>query len=323
MAQPANMFDKYDAVGVREDLDEKITNVNPEETPVYSSIGRKKADNTFFEWQRDSFDAPNKDNALIEGDTYAATALVATERVGNHTQIYNKQVTVSRTVEVVNKAGRAKESKYQIAKGFIEMKRHVEASICSNNAAVAGNSSTARKSGGLGVFIYTNISSGVGGSTASHTAGAPTTAPTAGTNRTFTETLLKTVVQSAYTNSGTVPRMLVVTPSHKSTFSGFAGIAVNRYQVSKKEQGRIIGGADIYMSDFGEIQVVPNYVMATSASSTVFVLNPNYIRWATLDGFKSEEQGRRGDGTDYLLTMEGGLQVDNEKACAKLADITP
>jgi len=323
MAQPANMFDRYDAVGVREDLDEKITNVNPEETPVFSSIRRKKADNTFFEWQRDSFAAPDKDNALIEGDTYAGTALTATERVGNYTQIFNKSVTVSRTVEVVNKAGRAKESKYQIAKGFIEMKRHVEASICSANPAVAGNSSTARKSGGLGVFIYTAVSHGGAGATAAHTSGAPTTANTAGTNRTFTEALLKGVVQTAYTNSGSVPRMLVVTPAHKTTFSGFAGIAVNRYQVSKREQGRIIGGADIYMSDFGEIQVVPNYVMATSDSDTAYVLNPDYIRWATLDGFKAEEQGRRGDGTDFLLTMEGGLQVDNEKASAKVDNLTP
>lgn len=323
MAQPTNTFDKYDAVGVREDLDDKITNVNPEETPVYSSIGRKKIANTFFEWQRDSFASPDKDNALIDGDTFSAAALTATERIGNHAQIFHKQLTVSRRADIVDKAGRESETRYQIAKGFVEMKRHVEASICSNNAAVAGNSSTASKSGGLGVFIYTAASHGAGGSTASHTSGAPTTAPTAGTNRTWTEQMVKDVLKTAVTNSGAVPRMMVVTPSHKQTFSGFSGIAANRFNLSaRKGQGVVVGGADVYLSDFGEISVVPNYVMATSSPNNVWLINTDYVKWGTLDGFRSEKQGRNADGTSYMLTYDGGLMVQNEKACAKVADLT-
>ena len=77
MAQPANTFDSYDSVGTREDLQDKIYMVSPEKTPVLS-MGRKlKAQQKFHEWQRDSLAAPNKDNAVIEGDEKAGSALTA------------------------------------------------------------------------------------------------------------------------------------------------------------------------------------------------------------------------------------------------------
>lgn len=320
MAQPANLFDKFDAVGVREDLIEKIFNTSPTETPVVSSLSRTTATNTFHEWQRDSLASANKDNAMIDGDDFSADSLTATERVGNYCQIFAKKPAVSRRANVVKKAGRAAEMAYQKAKAMLEIKRDIEASVLSNNAAVAGNSTTASKSAGLGVQIYTNTSHGVGGSTVSWTSGAPTTAPTAGTGRAFTETLLKTVIQSAYTNSGEVPRMAVMSPAHKGVFSGFTGIATSRYQVGKKEQARIIGGADIYMSDFGEIEAVPHYIM--SGATDVFFINTEYADIAFLDGFRTEEMGKTGDSDKVLITADACLAVRAPKAFAKVADLT-
>ncbi len=323
MAQPTNLFDRYDVSNsVREDLIDKIYNTSPEQTPVSKAFGKSTAMQTYHEWQRDALAAANKDNALIDGDDFSAQALTQTDRVGNYCQIFAKQPAVSRRANLVKKAGMKTAMAYQKAKLMVEAKRDMEAAILSNNAAVAGNSSTASKLGGLGVQIYTNISSGAGGSTTAHTTGAPTTAPVAGTNRTFTEALLKTVIQSAYTNSGEIPMMVVMTPSHKVTFSGFAGIAVNRYQVSKKEQGRIIGGADVYMSDFGELEIVPHYIMATSAPNTVFLCNPEYADLAFLDGFRSQEIGATGDSEKVLVTVDATLAVRSEKAFAKLADLT-
>lgn len=322
MAQPANLFDRYDVAGsVREDLIDKIYNVSPEEVPVTTAFGKTTATNTFHEWQRDALASANKDNAIIDGDDFSAQALTATDRVGNHCQIFAKQPAVSRRSNIVKKAGQKTAMAYQKAKLMKELKRDMEAMVLSSNAAVAGSSAAASKSAGLGSFLYSNASHGVGGSTTTHTSGAPTTAPVAGTARAFTEALLKTVVQSAYINSGMVPSMVVMSPSHKTTFSGFAGIAVNRYQVSKKEQGRIIGGADIYMSDFGELEIIPHYIMA--GSSTVFLCNSDYASLAFLDGFRSEEIGKSGDSDKQLITVDACLRVDSEKAFAKIADLTP
>lgn len=320
MAQPTNLYDKYDLKGDREDLIDKIYNTSPVETPVTSACGRTKATNTLHEWQRDALAAANKDNALIDGDDFSADAQTATERVGNYCQIFGKKPAVSRRANLVKKAGRGAEMAYKKAQAMLEIKRDIEAAVLSNNPAVAGNSTTASKMGGLGVQIYTNVSHGGAGATAAHTSGAPTTAVTAGTNRAFTEPLLKTVVQSAYTNSGSVPNMVVMSPSHKSTFSTFTGIAVNRYQVGKKEQARVIGGADVYMSDFGELEIVPHYIM--SGANDVFLLNPEYIDLAFLDTFRDKEMGATGDSDKMLITADLALAVRAEKSCGKIANLT-
>ena len=57
MAQPTNTFDSYDAVGIREDLQDIIYDVSPSETPFYSSVAKVKATNTFHEWMTDSLRA--------------------------------------------------------------------------------------------------------------------------------------------------------------------------------------------------------------------------------------------------------------------------
>lgn len=320
MAVPSNMYQKASLKGDREDLIDKIYNTSPTETPVLSAIGRVSATNTYHEWQRDALATANKDNALIDGDDVTLDAQTATERVGNYMQIFAKKPGVSRRANIVKKAGRGSEMAYIKAKSMLEIKRDIEAMIVSANPAVAPTTSVAGKSGGLGVQNNANTEHGVGGSTAAWTSGAPTTAPTAGTGRAFTEALLKAAVQKTYIASGEVPRMVIMSPNHKGVFSSFAGIAVNRYQVSKKEQGRIIGGADVYMSDFGELEIVPHYLMA--GSTDVHLCNTDYAEVAYLDGFRTEELGKNGDSERVLVTADCGLAIRAPKAFAKISDLS-
>ena len=79
MAQPTNTFDSYDAVGIREDLEDIIYDVSPEETPFYSACAKVKATNTFHEWQTDSLRS-SASNANIEGNEITADARTATSR---------------------------------------------------------------------------------------------------------------------------------------------------------------------------------------------------------------------------------------------------
>ncbi len=320
MTQPTNLFSRNDSIGVREDLIDAISNTSPEKTPVVSSFGRDTATNTYHEWQRDSLRAANKDNAAIDGDDATPSAKSATSRVANYMQIFQDTIATSRRANRVKKAGRKTEQAYFKAKAFKELQRDIEAMVLSDNPAVAGNDATASKSAGAGVMIYTNVSHGGVGATTAHTSGAATTAVTAGTNRTFTEALLKTVVQSAYTNSGEVPPMVVLSPSHKTIFSSFAGIAVNRYQVGKKEQARIIGGADVYMSDFGEMEIVPHYLM--SGSTNVFGFNTDYADIVYLDGFKSEPLAKTGDSEKEQVLVDCCLRLTAENVHFKVANLT-
>ena len=323
MAQPANTFDSYDAVGNREDLQDKIYMVSPEKTPIVSAIRRFTATQRLHEWQRDSLAAPNADNAVIEGDIRTGSAMTPTQRVANTVQLFDKVATVSTTQAKTKSAGRSSEMKYQISKMMVELKRDVEAMILSNNVAVQGNSTTARKSAGLGAMIYTNISHGGSGATPAHTSGLATTAQTAGTNRTFAEPLLKTNLQSIFSNSGEMPSIISLTPSHKGIFSTFTGIAQNRQDVKRGSQAVIVGGADVYVSDFGELTVVPNYVQTTANANTAFILNPEYAGIAYLGGgFSSVALAKTGHTDQELVSAEACLVVTSETAHGALKNLT-
>ncbi|MGJ7500075.1 SU10 major capsid protein [Variovorax sp. ZT5P49] len=321
MAQPTNLYDRYDAgTNVREDLIDKITMTNPEETPVISSFGRAAAENTLHEWQRDNLRAPNKDNAAIDGDDATASNKTPPVRVGNICQIFQDTIAVSGRVERVKKAGMKSALAYYKAKAYKELQRDMEAMTLSANPAVAGSGAAAAKSGGLGVLLYTNAQHGAGGSTVAHTSGAPTTAPTAGTPRAFTEALLKAAVQAAYTSSGKIPPAAYMGPNHKSVFSAFTGIALNRVEIKEKKQARIIGGADVYTSDFGDIEIVPHYIMA--GSTNVYGLNPEYGDAVYLRPFQSEPLGKSGDSTKEQVLVDATVRVTSENVHWKIADLS-
>ena len=319
MAVPTNLYQKDSLKGNREDLIDKIFQTSPTETPITSAAGRVTATSTFHEWNRDSLKSANKDNAQIDGDDIALEAQVATDRVGNHLQIFAKVIGTSRRANVIKKAGRGAEQSYLRAKGMIEIKRDFEAMVVSNNPAVASTTSVAGKSAGLGVQLYKNLSSAVGGSTTSWTAGAPTVAPVTGTPRALIVGYLNTVQQSIFTNSGVQPDMIVMGPAHKAVFSTFTGIAQNRLDTGKK-QGAVVTGADIFIGDFGTLQVVPHYLMA--GATDAYLLNMDYIDMAFLDGVKTSPLAKTGDSEKELITADCCLAVRSSDAQGKIAGLS-
>jgi hypothetical protein len=120
-----------------------------------------------------------------------------------------------------------------------------------------------------------------------------------------------------------MPSIISMTPSHKGGFSAFTGIAQTRFNLNKSKQAVIIGGADIYMSDFGELTVVPNYVQATSCNDTVFILNPEEIGVAYLQEFQSTPLAKTGHTEKELVFCEATLVVTSERAQGKIAALTP
>lgn len=320
MAKPTNTQDRYDiTLGVREDLTDFITNVDPDDTPCLSSIRKAKAAQTYHEYQRDVLATPNADNAAIDGDTATTSTRTAPTRVGNYCQIFQKTVGVTGRAEAVDKAGRRSQMAYNKALTMTELKRDIEAMILSNNIAAAGSTGVASKSAGLGVHIYTNaLHNGLGDTTA-HTSGAPTAAVTAGTDRTFTETLLKTAAAGTFNDAGKAPPMVVMSASHKQLFSAFAGISAQRTETGRKA-ATVIGAADYYLSDFGLMAIVPHYIMNTRTD--VFGIDPASLRMAYLRGWQSNKIGRKGDAEEEQVLVDACLEVRSEKNMFKIANLT-
>jgi hypothetical protein len=312
-----NTFTSYSAKGIREDLSNVITNIAPEETPFQSNIGRETISNTLFEWQTDSL-ADAAANAQLEGDDVSSfDAVTATVRLTNYAQISRKTIILSNTEEVVNKAGRRSELAYQIAKRGSELKRDQEYIFLNGGVAVAGNTTTARVTASLGAFVKTNTDKQTNGVDPSYTT-LPNSARTDGNVRTFTETILKNVIQKVWTAGGT-PKILMTGPVNKQRVSGFSGIASSRYNINGGDRpATLIGAVDIYVSDFGQVSVIANRFQR---ERDAWVIDPDYAKMTVLRPYQQVELAKTGDAEKRMLLIEYGLKVLAENAHGLAADL--
>lgn len=315
---PTNMLQTYTVVGMKEDVDDKIYRVSPEETPFISMIGRKSVDAVTPEWQRDALRSPAA-NAAVEGADASYSAQSQPERLGNKTQIIRDTLSVTGTTDRVAKYGRDKESRYLKAKKMVELKKDVEYAAIANPAWVAGDASTARQMRGLYGWIETNNE--LNGGTAPDV--SSNTAPVAGTLRALTEPLLKSLILSTYTAGGNC-EVFMCRPTHKQVISGFTGNVTRTQDVTGKA-GILQTSFSIYGHDFGQTKIVPNRVMAGSAAgfaNTGYLIDPSQCKLGVLRPFQSTELAKVGDADNYLILTEVTLQVNEEKALGAIRDLT-
>lgn len=324
MAAPSNTFDSYASIGNREDLSDVIYNIAPTDTPFLTNAGKGKATNTYHEWQTDTLASASTSNKVAEGDDATTDAVTPTVRLGNYTQIMDKVARVAGTTEAVDRAGRDNEMSYQMAKKSKELKRDLEATLCNNQARDAGTalgaspSNSARQLAGLGSWIATND---VFDSTGSPTAGAsPTTiGSTARTDSSGTVALseanLNTAIRNAWTQGGE-PNMIMCGPFNKTKITAFVGNATKYKNVDDR---KIVNAVDLYVSDFGELSVVPNRFQR---ERDVFVLDMDMWDVAYLRDFQQHELAKTGDSDRRQLLVECTLVAKEEKASAGVFDCT-
>ncbi len=313
MAQPTNLYDTYDTTGIREDLVNVIYNVSPEDTPILSAIPRAAAKSTKHEWQLDALATPAT-NAVIEGDEATVDAMTATTRAFNYCQISDKVIAVSGTQSAVDAAGRADEMAYQIAKKSKELKKDMEFDLIEPNVQAAGSATAARELGSIPTWIKTNGDAGTSGSLST---GSGTDLPGSGTDRDLTEAILKTVIKEVYTSGGDMD-MLVCPPSVKQVISGFNANTTRFGPAGDKTEYAAI---DVYSSDFGDLKIVPNRVMATTDAKDVFIIQRDMLATAYLRDFMVQDLSKTGDSDKKQLLVEYTLEVRNEAAHGIILDI--
>ena len=323
MTQLTNTYETVSVKGSREDLSDIIANISPTDTPFWTSIRSGKADATLSEWQTDALAAAAA-NRQLEGDETTFTAAVATQRLGNRTQISRKDVNVSGTNRATNKAGRGDELAYQIAKKGKELKRDIEFELCGKNAVIVESggppTTTARQSGGLELWITTNVALatvGTPGASVAKTNGQPNNAATLtdGTQRVFDEEDLKTVTANAWTAGGQ-PTILLVGPFNKRAVSAFTGNATRTIDASGR---RLTNAIDVYAHDFGELTVTPSRF---NRDRTAVVFDPDYweLRW--LRPIFMEELAKTGDADKRHIIGEWTLAALQEASSGKISDLT-
>ena len=332
-------------VSQREDLANFITMITREETPFISSIGKAKATAIYHEWQTDELQAPGNSrlaegsdfvdpSATSGGDYIAGAHYVGPHRtrLGNYTQINGKTIAVSGTRRAVDQAGVADEYAYQLKKRGTELRRDVEFDVVhSYNVASA---SSPRKMGGYQAFINDDATVEYNGDFQAPASGstnegtATVTSGDAADGRTaLTLSDIDTVMQKIYEQGGKASRIML-SPKLRRDFSdlmvGDTGVRRNM-----DADGKLRQSVDVYMSDFGDLMVVPNYIMGLSNNAPIgngganvdvadfaaLIYDPMWFSIATLRPLTEVDVGQQGDSTKGMMVEETTLEVRNPKGC--------
>lgn len=301
----------YNSLVNAEDVSDVIANIAPMDTPFLSALKKVKAQNTKHEFITDDLTAA-ANNAQLESDTFAAGARPTPVRLFNRTQISSKVVAVSRTQQASNPYGMKNMMAYQMANVSKELKRDTEVALTQNSTSNAGSTVVARQCRGLEGWVLTNVDAHTGYVTGNYLSD-PGTAPTDGTQRAFTEALLKTALQAAYIAGGT-PELIMVPPAAKQTFSTFTG---NSTRFKDADQ-TLNAAISIYVSDFGTLKIVPNRFQR---ARTVFILDMDYWALAELTAPSMQDLPNTFDGVGKVLVTEYTLESKQEKASAAVKDI--
>lgn len=315
----ANTIETYDNTLIREDLEQQYSMISPEEVPFQTAIGvGEAASNTYTEWSIVDLQEPSTSNRVIEGeDTPPNDDGTLGRRIGNYTQISDKVVSVSHTSEAVDAAAEnVQRMAAQIALKLKEMKRDMEVMLTQNIVAAPGSSGAARSAAGLPAWLTSNIVLGATGAApalSGTTTGYPDTALTPGTAVALTEDNLNDVIESCW-NAGAEPSIIMVNSNNKRVISNtFTGNSTRYKDAIDK---RLTAAIDVYDSDFGELTVVPNRFLSTTAADnySVYVLDPDFAELKFLEAPRQKELAETGHAMRRLLWAEYTLKIHNEAA---------
>lgn len=366
-------------VSQREDLANFITMITRDETPFIASIQKAKATAIYHEWQTDELEAPGN-SRIGEGTDYIAPtsdgsggtgATPATgakfahtgpnrTRLGNYTQINGKTIAVSGTRRAVDQAGVADEYAYQLKKRGTELKRDLEFDMIHSynvSNAVGTQNANARSAGGYQSFINSTATCNYVGqfeapsqaTTGAGTDNNGTAVPRASVNASSSAapnrgslslTEIDSVMQKIYEQGGKASKIMV-SPKIRRDFSD---LMVSDTGVKRElgTSGQLRQSVDVYMSDFGDLMVVPNYIMGLSnnfadllgdghastkftssgipdmANFSALIYDPQWFATAYLRPLAEVDVGQKGDSTIGMMVEECTLEVRNPKGCGAI-----
>lgn len=180
-----------------------------------------------------------------------------------------------------------------------------------------GGTTTARLSGGLATYLtLTNVAKRrttatqtFVGNGATLTSAFTAVAGTAG----VLKALLDTVIGVLW-DHGSDANVIVCDKAAKVAISNMTGVATQYREVPKGMQGAIVGGVDLYVSNFGEFVVVPDRHMPGALQKTIYVVDYEYLAFAELDPIDVIPVAKTGDADKAMILCEGCLETRSPPA---------
>ena len=233
------------------------------------------------------------------------------------------------------------------------MRRDVESDLIhrfNQSAAVGAQNGTRRSFGGYQAFINTTATClAASGSTGITIGGSDAVAPSSGgipssgsgdgsdtifvgTSHTLGNLSLSDidqVMQNIYEEGGKASKIML-SPKLRRDFSDLM-VTDSGVRRNIDMDGKLRQSVDIYMSDFGDLMVVPNYIMgltttssgvgsrlANTADFSALIYDPMWFSIATLRPMQEVDVGQRGDSTVGMMVEECTLEVKNPQGCGAI-----
>ncbi len=314
---------------IREDVMEQIWDISNIPLPFADMVSSDSCDNSYAEWTTDKLDPPDIDNAVVDGSDATGNNAKGGARVGNQCQISTKNVIVTERAGAEDTIGRANELAYQIMQRQKELRRDRDAIYMTQQASVADDGDTVPgRLGGFFAWLTTNVNRGALGANGGFASGV-VAAPTPGTARGLSETMIRDVAQAVYQQGGN-PSILMSTPTlirklSEYMFTSSARIATMMSDVGQMKSAKVAqGSVNVFVTDFGVVlEMVPNRLqpVVTGNVVNVGIIDPAYVRETFLIGYQTKDIAKTGLTEKRLMSVDGTLKVLNEAAHGVIADI--
>ena len=308
------------AIGNREDLSNELQMLAPEETPLLSLCFKGTAKATLHQWNTDKLKTPNT-AGISEGadvtsfeDKFEARALI-----GNYIQIFREPWIVSNLQNAVTSAAPANSAAAE-AKAIRELKRNIEATICSDNdMTVENGAGTPYGLRGMGSWLQvaaqtTNpVPADYRTPTASILTGAPT------------EITFNDMIASIFSKNGEMNALtLIAGITLRKRIAEFTRTDNNAsetvYNVMQDATTKKVTlSVQIFDSDFGLSKVVNGNPDCMPAATRGYAINPKYVGFNTLIPMGSQRLENQGGGERGYIEAVGTLVCKHPQAHGKIA----
>lgn len=232
--------------------------------------------------------------ARLEGDESDDVAFTDRTVGSNYTQIFHKEIKVSRSQNQIAQYGIAEEFDYQAAKTVPELMRLIEKQ-CVYGARKAGSGSTPRAFGGFSTFITDNTVSGA----------------------TLTQTDFDNAMRLAYSDGGGPHWFGFVSPTNMQRIKGFLDTSSYlRVDIDQRVAGMVV---EAVQGPFGRVDFV---VDRWWPDGSVYLVDDQHAGFLTYYPFTQEPLSKGGDYVKGEVVGEYTLCIRQDKAHAVVTAIT-
>lgn len=321
---------------INEDVMQQIIDISKIELPLTQRAGTSPVSNKYSEWNEDALRDPDVTNAKVDGqDTITANDTKTGTRLGNYAQICTKTVQISTRSAAVDSIGNSGSLGYQVSRRTDECRRDVEAIALTMQGSVEGDAdaNTPPKTAGIFAYFKTNVNLPADGVVGGFNTGTKLiVAPTPGTKRGLTETMVRDMVEMVYLSNGD-PNIMMTRPKLCRLFSEYCFTAEARIGTLMSDIGQdkspsvAKGSVNVFEADFGIVlTLIPNRLQPEvgakgSKVSNVLIADFEYIKLGYLKGYATEPLAKTGLSSKAQISVDWMTKVLCEKASGAIYTI--